>query len=146
MKNTILAVLMLLVITIPCFAQELETDEFFSLHGTQWEVTQIGANEPEHYTLSFYRGQVYHCNSFCIQYVPHFYFDLIGVSLFQMGQRKPQFFDCDTYSLYIGLISPLFESSVMYHEHQYCRYPMTVRKYVATLTKINDNWTPPEIE
>ena len=36
MKKTILAVLMVLVIATPCFAEEVEPDGLFSIEGTRW--------------------------------------------------------------------------------------------------------------
>jgi hypothetical protein len=38
MKKTILLVLMALMIATPCFAQEVETESFFSVEGTSWEL------------------------------------------------------------------------------------------------------------
>jgi len=36
MKKTILVVLMVILVATPCFAQEVETDGFFSIEGTTW--------------------------------------------------------------------------------------------------------------
>ena len=36
MKKTILVVLMAVMLTTPCLAQEIETDGIFSLEGTRW--------------------------------------------------------------------------------------------------------------
>ena len=64
MKKTILIVLMAVMVATPCFAQEVETDANFSLHGTQWEVTPITETDliTDHSLLSFYHDQVYMCS------------------------------------------------------------------------------------
>ena len=53
MKKSILAVLMIVVVTTPCLAQEVEPEGIFSLHGTRWEgiLGFIG--------YGFYDGEVY---------------------------------------------------------------------------------------
>ena len=37
MKKTILAVLMVVLVATPCFAQEVESDEILTLEGTFWQ-------------------------------------------------------------------------------------------------------------
>ena len=42
MKKTISAVLMVVIVSTPCFAQEIEPDGLFSIDGTEWQISPIG--------------------------------------------------------------------------------------------------------
>ena len=46
MKKTILVLLMALVFATPCLAKEIETDEIFSLAGTEWRCIGVGVQIP----------------------------------------------------------------------------------------------------
>ena len=70
MKRTILAVLMVVMVSTPCLAQEIETDGLFSIEGTLWDVCDItiqlslSIDQPfnvECYRMGFYQGTVYSC-------------------------------------------------------------------------------------
>ena len=42
MKKTILAILTAVMVATPCFANEIEPEGIFSLHGTLWQALPIG--------------------------------------------------------------------------------------------------------
>ena len=58
MKKTILAVLMVVMIATPCFAQEVEPDGLFSIEGTKWRVCTILFQTEGRPFISFQCGQV----------------------------------------------------------------------------------------
>ena len=81
MKRTLLVVLMVVMITTPCFALEVETDGIFSLDGTLWRITgQIGR---QGYYYGFNQGNVYYLEgSECWKEEVGFYVDSLLTSIF----------------------------------------------------------------
>jgi hypothetical protein len=67
MKKLILAVLMAVMLATPCFAQEVEPEGIFSLHGTLWQTLPTGVQllpfppslVPIDWEFGFYGGEVY---------------------------------------------------------------------------------------
>ena len=63
MKKTILVVIMAILIATSCFAQEVEPDGIFSLHGTVWQAEQVlwllppQGIVPSDYEVGFYGGE-----------------------------------------------------------------------------------------
>jgi hypothetical protein len=58
MKKIILAVLMAVMITTPCFAQEVEPEGLFSIEGTSWLIVYFRDVYLKYY-FGFYEGDVY---------------------------------------------------------------------------------------
>ena len=145
MKRTILAVLMLALVSSPCFAQEVEPEGIFSLEGTLWRfgtaITfytrfpffQITNSDSE---LGFHQETVYRCSGDNCDVVTRasyinspvlsivYFFNVIEFGLIIM---QP-----------IGLgISTSFGAL----------FPITGFYYsISLIYKIDDNWSPPEDE
>jgi len=148
MKRTITAVLMALMVSTPCFAQEIETDGIFSIEGTRWQgcptwmilpSPQIGCNESGGYEIGFYQRKVYNSmGSFIGRVRLSFFVDMLGVSTYfgytiapPSGTIWVTGFMFPAVGLGIGvtfgsthLIIPIFSISI--------------------LNKAEDNWIPPE--
>ena len=66
MKKTIIAILMVVMVATPCFAQEVETDGLFSIDGTLWEADIERYPEViekvEFLQFGFFQGKVYFKN------------------------------------------------------------------------------------
>ena len=70
MKRSILVVLMAVLVTTPCFAQEVETDGLFSIEGTRWVHCGISFMTlppfiwppPGCGSVGFYQDTVYSCS------------------------------------------------------------------------------------
>jgi len=100
------------------------------------------------FILSFYQGQIYFCNlegeecNIRVYPKPNIYFDLIGISYFQLGLPKPRIC-CPHFQLYRGLVINQLGTGIIYHKHQ-LRYGTACisNTYEATLTKINNDWSP----
>ena len=54
MKKIILVVLMIVMITTPCLAQEIEPNGIFSIEGTEWRIRSGDIR------LGFHQGEIYH--------------------------------------------------------------------------------------
>jgi len=72
MKRTILVVLMAVLITTPCLAQEVETDGILSIEGTRWDCCGRGFATiepfiipPRCFNIGFYKGRSYRCTTSC---------------------------------------------------------------------------------
>ena len=58
MKRTLLALLMIVMITTPCFAQEIETEGLFSIEGTTWKCIGVAIQILEPPFISLYNETV----------------------------------------------------------------------------------------
>lgn len=145
MKRTILALLMVALVSTPCLAQEVETDGLFSIEETLWRFGtgiafytrfpffQITNSNSE---LGFHQGTVYRCSGDDCNVVSRtsyinspvlsivYFFNVIEFGLIIM---QP-----------IGLgISTSFGSL----------FPITGFYYsIALMYKVEDNWSPPDVE
>ena len=150
MKKTILAVLMVVMITIPCLAQEVEPEGIFSIEETVWQelpialqifpVPWIGPN----YDLEFgfYGGEVYPD----LQPVDKsFYMDMLVFSIFAAGYSMSHNLGPVTTSAYFGILQPIGIGTVIVSTYQCCLLPIPTIS-IALLIKTGDTWTPPEIE
>ena len=122
MKKTTLVVLMAIIIT-PCFAQEVEPDGMFSLHGTRWATVPTGIND-----FGFYGGMVYPRPRKGLGYyidfgVVSFFFRIerYGSNSIEFGIMQP---------IGIGIAMGLYES------------PLFPFLSIVVLTKVEDDWVP----
>ena len=148
MKKSILVILIAVMITTPCLAQEIEPEGIFSTEGTLWQRSVIVTLPPDipqtHDEIGFYQGTVYICfgdtNYECRNIYPYIIIDSPVVSIaFFFGTGGPTFYT----SLLImqpigfglsfdiiGIITP----------------PMIVSVRIGIMFKVDDNWVPPDVE
>jgi len=93
MKRTILVVLMLAMVTTPCFAEEIEPAGIFSIRGTVWQAVTstlilpiIDTDSSPDRVLSFYNGRVY--NNIDGLITPAIYLNMLGVSVYFIGYAQ----------------------------------------------------------
>ena len=151
MKKIVLVVLMVMV-TTPCFAQEIEADGLFSIDGTKWE-TLIGWQifplpwiflYPDMYDLEFgfYGGEVYPD----LQAVEiSFYTDMLVSSVFYTNTAPiiPQAGGGGGRSLFFGIMQPIGIGMVVEVFESYYPFPFIS---IALLIKTDDSWVPPDME
>jgi hypothetical protein len=141
MKKIILVVLMVVMVATPCFAQEIEPEGIFSLHGTKWQELPIGLQifPPGRYPTDeerygFYRGTVY-LTEFNYPGDISFYIDLLVCSVFIFrphygiggGWRDTRF----------GILQPGGIGIML----TYWGQPQML---ISLLIKTDNNWKPPE--
>ena len=153
MKKTILAVLMVVLVATPCFAQEVEPDGLFSIEGTEWNVCRLGIQRiegkwnpypPECYTLKFANGSIEQCfeKNRCRFHAAWTYIDSPVLSIaytsnYGMTSRA------DNSPLYVmqptvgmGITTTLGE----------CEGGTTCYFLIGIMFKVEDHWTPPGVE
>ena len=157
MKKTILVVLLVLLVSVPCAAQEIEPDGLFSIEGTKWLIMSVGVGnygfEVDDYYFGFYEGKFYSssCDD-CNWSGPHdmFFRNLLGVyyaaeSGFDICLRcdcKLGFYLDTTVLFSIGFGSG-FTLGLTLGE---C-YEASMRMFlIKTIMKIEDGWTPPVVK
>jgi hypothetical protein len=118
MKKTILAVLIVVMIATPCFAQEVETDGLFSIEGTLWSLAKT-----ESY-YGFSDGTVYFCGNVCLALTASSYIDFPFFCLFSYHDKNS-----------IGYIFPIIGMGIVFYR--------SGDKDI--LIKTENNWTPPEV-
>jgi hypothetical protein len=147
MKRIILAVLIVALVTAPCFAQEVEPDGLFSIGGTKWQALPIGLQifpfpwiEPnDDLQFAFYGGEVYPD----LQPVEKsFYMDMPIFSIFGTGYSMSNNPGPVTTSSYFGILQPIGIGTVIVSVYQCCPLPLP-RISIALLIKTGDTWVPP---
>jgi hypothetical protein len=146
MKKIISGLVVLAMVATPCLA-EVKPESFFSLNGTVWNRCYLGLFVPPMvlqgscHLLSFYQGRMYECDdasgTYCSLVDNHFYIDL-GVLSILWGIIEPSAFE-------LAIIQPIglgfYTSGGLV-----CGYFCTFYYAIGIMYKVNDNWTPPEIE
>ena len=141
MKKTVLAVLMVVMFVTPCFAQEVEPSEVFSLHGTVWEHTAIITivfpdphfPSKESYDLGFYGGKVYNNALSRPESKPfNCYIDLLVASFYVTWHGL---------SGTSGILLPNGKGISIV-----TAFIPFIALQILEVNIINDNWTPPEHE
>ena len=140
MKKTILVVLMVVIVTTPCFAQEVEPDGIFSLNRTLWLLVAFGGGNQINY--GFYQGDVY-IQEFgypdidkCTLLEDSSYLDLLAVSFFKIDYYSVSRAEYGImYPLGIGMMLSIYKPEDA---------PPRVNTYM--LIRMSYNWTPPEFE
>ena len=153
MKKTTLAVLIVLMVALvatPCFAQEVEPDGMFSIEGTLWRSHEIlfftfppfvivGSDE-----MGFYKGKVYYYKTYGGQYFPierSSYIDLLMVSIAYgiegiLGEGRMSLAIMQPIGIGVRISSGIINFS-----------PLKIPFFtIGTLYKIEDGWTPPDVE
>jgi hypothetical protein len=149
MKRTILVMLLLALITTPCFAQEVEPDGLFSLDGTLWRYFRLdlafGTSVGQPYfdieassgERGFFQGNMYSCSeNDCGSGFPYidtpvlgvfFTLGLIGIDLWVM---QP--------TVGIGLTMTSYCGGMSYSSG--CGFG------IGMMFKIDNNWSPSDVE
>ena len=130
MKKVILIVLMLVMVATPCPA-EVAPEGSFGPENTLWEI-QMGRQEYPNYHMGFYDGQVY-----------------LGVQSFFAGPESSYsnflflsiFSHPGEYENYYGIVSSLLGIGIT----SYTNSRACIEIYYV-MTKVNNNWIPPEVE
>jgi len=150
MKRTILAVLMAVMVFTPCLAQEVETDGLFSIDGTLWTRCGISISDIEPSfsppscwgLVGFDQGNVYSCmdeGNSCTSNESS-YIDLLVVSIVTWRSYGPS----TSKGLYIlqpsgfGVFTSFFRS--------FSPHPRENVYSTGIMFKVQDDWTPPEVE
>ena len=141
MKKIILVVLLAVMITTLCFAQEVEPEGIFTIGGTIWEALPMGIQilpSPSLVSLDwgfgFYGGEVYNLRS------PSFYIDMLVCGIFWgvgggIGGGYPP--------IYFGILQPIGIGMVI----QYNVAPFPIKDLtVGLVIKTDNNWTPSDVE
>ena len=144
MKKTILILLIAVMLATPCFAQEVEPEGIFSLHGTVWQSLPMGVHilpfppslESIDWEFGFYGGKAYNSVR-----TPGFYIDMLVCSIFYLEDYHV---GGGYFPLYFGILQPIGMGMVV----QYIGAPIPNNKdlTVGWVIKVSDNWTPPEVE
>ena len=141
MKKPILVVLISAMIATPCFAQEVETDGIFSIEGTQWRALYIFPPYPLLTTndIGFYGGRVYWNSPRGWNQIPDSFYVNALVASFSIAISSGNGFFISTCVMQpagIGLITNIGVGDL---------FPFLLVQ-VGILTKVDDPWTPPEVE
>jgi hypothetical protein len=150
MKKTIIAVCLVLMVTTPCLAQEVELDGIFSIEGTVWQTLPIGLQifpfpwlEPDHdLQFGFYGGEVYPD----LQSVnKSFYMDMLLFSIFGTDYSMSTPPGAVSTSAYFGIVQPIGIGTVIVSSYQCCFLPIPTI-WVTMVIKTGDDWTPSGVE
>ena len=147
MKKIILVTLMAVMVATPCFAQEIEPEGIFSLHGTEWQALPTGVKllplppslEPLKFdsVFNFYGGRVYPEKG-----GDGFYLDMLVCSIFHGYRHRWQ---GGTYR-WFGVLQPIgigiVAESFVYYSPPYFT-PLHYELRIGLLIKASDNWAPP---
>jgi hypothetical protein len=141
---------MVVLIVTPCFAQEVKPEGMLSVDGTLWSYCAVGfiISIPPFFgilcgEIGFYQGNVYFCYNDRCSPSTDSYYDLGVVSIaYAISQGY----------FALAIIQPNgfgVRSEIEYHSGTcpgyHCSPPSFVYD-IGIMFKINDNWTPQEIE
>ena len=145
-QKTILAVLMVVIVSTPCFAQEGE-----SIEGTIWEVLPVGLRIfptpgiwiPGDLEFGFYDGKVYQ-NLSPIENSS--YEERLGFIVFSTANSpvSTQAIGDVIEPLYFGILQPTGMGIVFMGDISI--FPPGLFIKMGLLIKTGDNWIPPEVE
>jgi len=149
MKKTILVVLMVALVAIPCFAQEVETDGLFSIEGTLWETSEklIYSNgEVRAFSreIGFYQGNVWtyrEGSGWFPSSTRYINLPMIGVAhhfSFQLLWSPSVWAE-------LFIMQPSVGFGVLYHASYGARgwtFESTWDFRIGVMFKIEDNWIP----
>ena len=142
MKKTILVVLLVLFVSVPCEAQEIEPDGLFSIEGTTWLCTMVFPFQI--FYLSFYQGKIYQSSERNGPYndwdYETFYVDLLAISLFYNIDRP----DSPGVTHRMGIISPLGFGIMIFVDGNLYPFPHIRWIYFGLMLKVGPCWECPE--
>ena len=143
MKKIILAVLMVLIVATPCFAQEVETDGLFSIKGTKWEALPFQFTPFWYMVLGFSGGTVYSVYSeYTLPTSNSFYIDMLVASIFMYARDRDPIWLGPGIEIGFGILQPIgFGVMITYIKHENLPFPIID---MVLLTKTDNNWKPPE--
>jgi hypothetical protein len=152
MKKIILVALIAVMLTTPCFAQEVEPEGIFSVDGTLWGQCEIVFNttwgpffsmncDKE---LGFYQGKVYGCKYY------EDYFCAVIASYVDLGVVSIAW-DIYPWNYYLAIMQSTIGFGAFTWGYRECGshggVPVCAFGYsIGIICKINDNWIPPGIE
>ena len=150
-RTTIIVVLILALISTPCFAQEVETNGMFSIEGTRWQMLPIGLQifpilwiwETSEYYFCFYGGEIYrgHELTDLIVFRETSYMDMLVFSIFSIPYQVTH----RTSISYFGILQQNGIGMVVKSDTGPGPYYFNFIS-IALLNKTENNWTPPEDE
>ena len=150
MKKTILVILMMLIITTPCLAQEVEPEGMFSIEGTQWKILPGLQIFPFPWIwtrgtdIGFWDGEVY-AQAEYPYYKGSFYVDMLGVSMFMYEGGGGPFV-----SIGFGVVQPMgigmmMESWIAFPPYSFTGIFPDFSLAIIPLIKTDDDWIPPNL-
>ena len=157
MKKTILLVLMAVILATPCIAQEIEPEGILSIDGTLWNTCSRGfsSEPPFSYTdcemeIGFYERRQYFCfEGDCTVDGFAAYVNLGVVSIALCIFKYPGQLYGSSFSI-LQPASGLGVNSLLYYwprSFSPAHYSLAGFGFeIGNMNKINDNWTPPDIE
>ena len=149
MRKTILAVFVVVILTTPCLAQEIEPDGIFSLDGTLWKysyrevVVDILPSPSSYYIVRhggkiwFYEGNVYKFHSKGL-YVTGTYIDtpVLGIS-YEIKK------EAEWMSFYLYVMQPTTGVGLIIRfSYVDTSYMTQLVLGLGTMIKIDNNWEP----
>ena len=149
MNKTILIVLVIAIVATPCFAQELDPDGIFSLHGTEWAFIGITSVPPifgvsENF-IGFYNEKVYlkrHPVGPPLSTPNSFYMNFVVASFFIASTGHNELYGGG--GVYIGIVQPIGIGMTTFTG--ILDHPPYIGLGIAILIKTNNNWIPAEEE
>jgi hypothetical protein len=145
MKKIILVVLMVLLVSTPCFAQEVEPEGIISVEGTNWQTILVWTILPiPHFvpagtSIGFSGGVVYPCH--CIGNVTNsVYYDMMVASFFMYNAISTTPGSLSDSEVGFGILQPALGLGFMTAVQPLIPIPIVI---MALLIKTDDNWTPP---
>ena len=151
MKKPILVILMAIMIATPCLAQEIEPEGIFSIEGTLWSITSIGVSILLPFVgivnsnLGFYQGEAYRYSTdgYASRMGESFYIDypVVSIAFFSYGSCGERYVLALMQPSGFGVITSIgVYGGYGYGCSAYAEYT------IGVMTKIQDDWTPPEVE
>jgi hypothetical protein len=156
MKKIMLALVIVVLISTPSLANEIEPNGIFSLHGTEWIALSIALQIFPFPSLvplytsafGFYQHAVYYSVGdleWGFNYAS--YLDLLvcsifhGTHIYKVWSRETTTWNGILFPIGIGIVVEYFRIK-RYNDI----FPVTIELKIGLLVKTDDNWTPPEFE
>ena len=157
MKQAILAVLMLMLITTPCLAQEVEPDGMFSIEGTRWRVCQIFFQTKRpiislqcERDLAFYNDSVYSCTCPATCRIYPFLQYIIDTPI--VGVTWEVHAGCGVWGspfcmvgYQVAVMQPFGLGIHSIAELGFAGESLFAAYGIGIMFKVEDDWTPPEV-
>ena len=146
MKKTILVALIAVMVSTPCFAQEVETDGMFSIEGTKWETLISFSLFPfpwpmPKFSIGFWGGGVYVTPYLNTEITESFYVDMLGASIFMYKKESSPLRVRET-EIGFGIIQSIGVGFFTWYWHSWgSGFPKNIL-VMALIIRTNDNWTP----
>jgi hypothetical protein len=160
MKKTILAVLMAVMIATPCLA-EVETAGLFSVEGTLWGICALGIFSIPPFVgiacgagIGFYQGKMYFCTGNNCTSFDTFssYNDMVVVSFaYDINLPEGGKLIGEDWDIFLAIMQPIgigVFTTMGYTTGGggWISFPPFFLGAIGIMYKINDNWTPSEVE